>query len=464
MGVNLAVKAPDDRAPRRMEVLKGCRVTPGRCIPARPGHRRASAGANSGAGCARSRCGDPLLEDRTCSGPARAPGGVQRPTRWSATTYGLADEDASDSTGGPLGQVRLHRLRRHGDRQHANGNLPHATQKQAIAATPPTSPCAATILEDKYNHLVAGHPDEQRQPKWIENWFATLWAYNSGVQPRDAEYGNTTGRHRPRRAAPIAETATGAWAGSTTRSTRNTRPTALPSSTAASTGGSRPPRRRQNRRSGPPGEGDGLGRVHRSSRRTRSLLHSWSRATGRRGGPTTSSRYQPAEASAVVVLQHHEPLRPVLANPCLDSRQPVLVEQAGHLQAELPGHHPSATSPGTQYVSCGQESIRHHPGAAEPYADWNAWFKSNCSLTGVYLRLLRHRRRLGRRVVPARVLAAAVHQPGHLRLRLRRTARGFTYRRSIFTSSAAASTATSGSATSGTARPSRTSASPGPGG
>ncbi|MDI5973555.1 GDSL-type esterase/lipase family protein [Streptomyces sp. SL13] len=79
----------------------------------------------------------------------------------------------------------------------ADGNMAYTTaeQQQAIA-TDYASNIAATVnmLTDKWNQLkdagiIAGNGD----PSYIENWWFTVWAYNSGVEPGSASFGNTTG-------------------------------------------------------------------------------------------------------------------------------------------------------------------------------------------------------------------------------------------------------------------------------
>jgi len=51
----------------------------------------------------------------------------------------------------------------------------------------------ANILAKKWNQLyAAGIRFGNSDPKYVDNWYTALWAYNSGVQPT-AAYGNTTG-------------------------------------------------------------------------------------------------------------------------------------------------------------------------------------------------------------------------------------------------------------------------------
>ncbi|MER5642650.1 hypothetical protein ABT095_37655 [Kitasatospora sp. NPDC002227] len=79
----------------------------------------------------------------------------------------------------------------------ADGNMAYTTaQQQQAIATDYASNIAATlnILIDKWNQLkAAGIIANNGDPNKIENWWFAVWAYNSGVQPTSAAYGNTTG-------------------------------------------------------------------------------------------------------------------------------------------------------------------------------------------------------------------------------------------------------------------------------
>lgn len=56
---------------------------------------------------------------------------------------------------------------------------------------------AAQILADYWNQLEADHitvnGGESDAANYIDNWYMTLWAYNSGLEPGSSEYGNTSG-------------------------------------------------------------------------------------------------------------------------------------------------------------------------------------------------------------------------------------------------------------------------------
>ncbi|MFI9387440.1 RHS repeat-associated core domain-containing protein [Kutzneria sp. NPDC052558] len=53
---------------------------------------------------------------------------------------------------------------------------------------------ALQILQTTWNKLyAAGIIPNDGSPRYLENWYFAAWAYNSGIQPRDASYGNTTG-------------------------------------------------------------------------------------------------------------------------------------------------------------------------------------------------------------------------------------------------------------------------------
>ncbi|HEX6675815.1 MAG TPA: SGNH/GDSL hydrolase family protein [Actinomycetes bacterium] len=69
------------------------------------------------------------------------------------------------------------------------------TQQKAIAVDYLANIAAGLqLLEDKWNQTRAlGIVANGGDPRFVESWWFALWAYNSGVQPRDAEFGNTTG-------------------------------------------------------------------------------------------------------------------------------------------------------------------------------------------------------------------------------------------------------------------------------
>ncbi len=68
-------------------------------------------------------------------------------------------------------------------------------QQLAIAADYASNVAASlNLLIDKWNALkAAGIQANDGNPDYVENWWFALWAYNSGIQPRSAEFGNTTG-------------------------------------------------------------------------------------------------------------------------------------------------------------------------------------------------------------------------------------------------------------------------------
>ncbi|WP_158553953.1 golvesin C-terminal-like domain-containing protein [Micromonospora deserti] len=71
---------------------------------------------------------------------------------------------------------------------------PTANEKRAIAMDYATNIAAGLqILHKKWNQLYdAGIVIDDGDPQYIENWFAAVWAYNSGVNPQ-ANTGNTSG-------------------------------------------------------------------------------------------------------------------------------------------------------------------------------------------------------------------------------------------------------------------------------
>lgn len=78
----------------------------------------------------------------------------------------------------------------------ADGNTVYTANQQRAIATDYASNIAAAlnILIDKWNQLkAAGIIANNGDPQYIENWYLAVWAFNSGVQPGSAAYGNTTG-------------------------------------------------------------------------------------------------------------------------------------------------------------------------------------------------------------------------------------------------------------------------------
>ncbi len=86
--------------------------------------------------------------------------------------------------------------------------LPYA-QQQAIALDYTANIAKAVqMLGQKWNHLKAlGITINNGSASSIENWFATVWAYNTGLQPSSAAYGNGTGCSP----GPSCTTADGTW-------------------------------------------------------------------------------------------------------------------------------------------------------------------------------------------------------------------------------------------------------------
>lgn len=77
------------------------------------------------------------------------------------------------------------------------GNSIGPTIQQRVAVDY-TENIAATVqhLAATWNQLAAYSPPitiNNSDPQWLENWYATIWAYNSGVEPRDASYGLPSG-------------------------------------------------------------------------------------------------------------------------------------------------------------------------------------------------------------------------------------------------------------------------------
>jgi hypothetical protein len=73
---------------------------------------------------------------------------------------------------------------------------------------------AATVqhLAATWNQLAGYRPAitiSNNDPQWLENWYATIWAYNSGVEPRDASFGLPSGCTAP--GPPSCTDSAGNW-------------------------------------------------------------------------------------------------------------------------------------------------------------------------------------------------------------------------------------------------------------
>ncbi|MEV0623503.1 SGNH/GDSL hydrolase family protein [Nonomuraea sp. NPDC050404] len=68
------------------------------------------------------------------------------------------------------------------------------TSQRAIALDYATNIAAGLqILQEKWNHLYDHVKINNADPSRMENWFAAVWAYNTGVQPGSPSMGNPTG-------------------------------------------------------------------------------------------------------------------------------------------------------------------------------------------------------------------------------------------------------------------------------
>jgi hypothetical protein len=111
--------------------------------------------------------GDPLIADYYGDGGSSA-----------AITYSAAD------CGYGLGQIT--------DIMNA-GNSIGLTVQQRVAVDY-TENIAAVVqhLANTWNQLASYSPgitDNTNNPAWLENWYDTIWAYNSGVEPKDSALG-----------------------------------------------------------------------------------------------------------------------------------------------------------------------------------------------------------------------------------------------------------------------------------
>jgi GDSL-like Lipase/Acylhydrolase family len=78
----------------------------------------------------------------------------------------------------------------------AEGTSVYTANQQLAIATDYASNIAASLnaLIGKWNALRAANIIANNgDPQYVQNWWFALWAYNSGIQPRSADFGNTTG-------------------------------------------------------------------------------------------------------------------------------------------------------------------------------------------------------------------------------------------------------------------------------
>ncbi|WP_213012958.1 SGNH/GDSL hydrolase family protein [Paractinoplanes toevensis] len=78
----------------------------------------------------------------------------------------------------------------------ADGNSVWSAPQRLAIATDYAANIAASVnmMIDKWNQLYsAGILANGGDPRYIENWYLAAWAYNTGIQPGSAAYGNTTG-------------------------------------------------------------------------------------------------------------------------------------------------------------------------------------------------------------------------------------------------------------------------------
>ncbi|TYB62272.1 transglycosylase SLT domain-containing protein [Nonomuraea sp. PA05] len=79
------------------------------------------------------------------------------------------------------------------DRMRVGGGLSETSQR-AIALDYATNIAAGVrILQEKWNQLHDHVKINNADPSRIENWFAAVWAYNTGVQPGSPSMGNPSG-------------------------------------------------------------------------------------------------------------------------------------------------------------------------------------------------------------------------------------------------------------------------------
>jgi hypothetical protein len=245
-----------------------------------------------------------------------------------------------------------------------------AVEKRAIAVDYATNIAAGLrILEDKWNTVQRlGVTINNNDPSRPENWYAAVWAYNTGLAPRDAEAGNTTG------CTPSATCHDGrgnyglGW-------TNNPISSMYPAN--------RPSFR------------DGAGREDHPRTPQRwpyqEKVLGWAAEPITKTNPFTGTfegGYRKAwwvnDVDRTTVQAPHDLFcnasshcNPTAAQPCLES---------GDFHCWW--HEPATWKEGCRRLDgqvhvdiCGYEGIRYDPGLPEP-ADWDAWYRPNCAGAG----------------------------------------------------------------------------------
>ncbi|MFI7705134.1 hypothetical protein [Nonomuraea sp. NPDC049480] len=248
-------------------------------------------------------------------------------------------------------------------------------EKQAIAVDYASNIAAGLqILEEKYNQTwQANIRINSGNPKWIENWFAALWAYNTGMQPRDAEYGNTTGCQP----SPTCHDGRGNWGLGWLNNPINPEYPAdrTPFLNGPSGGGSPQDAARPQRWPYPEKV---MGWAAFPIIKENPFAGTWHQGYAQAWWTHAQFRTQVKPPRSLFCDQSNH-CDPGQTSPCLDAESRCWWNTAVVYKPNCLGTLPGDT---TQYVSCGQETMTFNSGAAEP-ADWNEWYKPNCSPAGV---------------------------------------------------------------------------------
>jgi GDSL-like Lipase/Acylhydrolase family len=108
---------------------------------------------------------------------------------YDATGHIVSSNFANADCGYGLGQITTHMTT-------ADTTWSPTLKRQIAVDYQVNIAAAVSFLANAWNLLNAAPRNikmNDGNPNKIENWYATLWAYNSGVQPGSPQYGNTTG-------------------------------------------------------------------------------------------------------------------------------------------------------------------------------------------------------------------------------------------------------------------------------
>lgn len=244
-------------------------------------------------------------------------------------------------------------------------------QKRAIALDYASNIAAGLqILEEKFNQTWSYNIKvNSGNPKWIESWFAALWAYNTGLQPRDAASGNPGCPPGPTCTDPDGNWGLG-WA-------NNPINPDYPANRPAFLDGNQYDQARYPQQWPYPEK-----------------VMGWAAYPIVKSDPWTGANYAgykqawwtdayfrtqvkpPRSLFCNIGANHCDPSS---ANPCQLANFHCWWHETAIYKPSCLGQLPGST---TTQVSCGQESITFKPGDPEP-AEKRDWYRPDCSLSGV---------------------------------------------------------------------------------